>query len=148
MLSHWQKSQKGNFQIAKTGKVTKILLGFYSFFCATMAITVSVMLYDNRPTEAATTELTGSVSSVESLGDSETSGVAIRLHGKCTSYGGAGQLSAGSFVMATSLSTRNETLFSLADSREYMLQSMVPVLLAAIVAGLLSPGGAVWCSKN
>ena len=69
MLSYRQKSQKGNFQIAKTGKVTKILLGFFSFFCATMAITVSVMLYDNRPTEAATTELTGSVSSVESLGD-------------------------------------------------------------------------------
>ena len=88
MLSYRQKSQKGNFQIAKTGNVTKILLGFFSFFCATMAITVSVMLYDNRPTEAATTELTGSVSSVESLGDSETSGVAIRLHGKCTSYGG------------------------------------------------------------
>ena len=148
MLSHWQKSQKGNFQIAKTGKVTKILLGFFSFFCATMVITVSVMLYDNRPTEAATTELTGSVSSVESLGDSETSGVAIRLHGKCTSYGGAGQLSAGSFVMATSLATEGETLFSLADSREYMLQSMVPALLAAIVAGLLSPDGAVWCSKK
>ena len=149
MLSHRQKSQKGNFQIAKTGKVTKILLGFYSFFCATMAITVSVMLYDNRPTEAATTELTGSVSSVESLGDSETSGVAIRLHGKCTSYGGGRAIIRRLTRHGDILGDREgETLFSLADSREYMLQSMVPALLAAIVAGLLSPGGAVWCSKK
>ena len=68
--------------------------------------------------------------------------------GNVRATGVAGQLSAGSLVMATSLATEGETLFSLADSREYMLQSMVPVLLAAIVAGLLSPGGAVWCSKN